>query len=207
MISQRVQYGIDNFMDDKFFEPLNQRYCLEEKSDSGRSELTVEIEGDTLCSKDYDHQGKCNFLKEKSEFKLKRSVDHVLLQRKNGQWIAHFIEMKSQVDNKRWYEIRQKNRASYFNFCAIEKVLGIHIDSVRAYTTYERTRFADIESTADLKTFVQPLGEPLMPMPKTDWESGTISVNIGEIKVFEHKAVKMERTEDGRKLVGHLRIE
>ena len=65
-----------------FFLPENDSYCLEEKSESGRSELQVTIQGDNLCCEDYDHKGKCNFLKRESPLKLQRSVDHVLLQKK-----------------------------------------------------------------------------------------------------------------------------
>ena len=100
MIEERVQYGIDNFLQEDFFLPPSASYYLEEKIESGRSELQVDIEGDNLCSEDYDYKGKCNFLKESSPFKLKRSVDHVLLQKKEEKWIVHFIEMKSKVDNK-----------------------------------------------------------------------------------------------------------
>lgn len=207
MIEKRVWYGIDNFLAEGYFLPASEKYCLNEKSDSGKSELTVAVSGDNLCSEDYDHKGKCNFLKENSSFKLGKSVDHILLQKKHQGWILHLIEMKSQVDNKRWHEIRQKTRASYFNACALERVLGIHIDSVKVYTTYERTRFTDISVTTDPKTFVIPLGKPIVPIPKTDWESNLISVDVGEFVKFEHEAVKMERSEDGTKLVGKLQIE
>ena len=206
MIEERVQYGIDNFLQEDFFLPPSASYYLEEKIESGRSELQVDIEGDNLCSEDYDYKGKCNFLKESSPFKLKRSVDHVLLQKKEEKWIVHFIEMKSKVDNKKWYEIKQKIRASYFNICALERVLGIHIDEIRTYTTYETTWFSRVATTADPKTFVVPLGKPIPPTPEEDWNSGSISVDIGELVKFQHSAVKMERTEDGTKLIGKLSI-
>lgn len=53
--------------------------------ETGRSKLQVDVQGDNLCSEDYDHKGKCNFLKKESSFKLRRSVDHVLLQKKGRQ--------------------------------------------------------------------------------------------------------------------------
>ncbi len=59
MIEKRVQYGIDNFLEEKFFLPSQNSYCLEEKSESGRTELQVEIKGENLCSEDYDNKGKC----------------------------------------------------------------------------------------------------------------------------------------------------
>lgn len=73
-----------------FFLPPNTSYRLEEKSESGRSELQVNITEDNLCSEDYDHKGKCNFLNKENSFKLGKSVDHVLLQKrkKNGYYIS-----------------------------------------------------------------------------------------------------------------------
>lgn len=206
MIEERVQYGIANFLQENFFLPPSTSYYLEEKIESGRSELQVDIVGDNLCSEDYDHKGKCNFLKESSPFKLKRSVDHVLLQKKEEKWIVHLIEMKSKVDNKKWYEIKQKVRASYFNICALERVLGIHIDEVRTYTTYETTWFSKVATTADPKTFVVPLGASTPSTPEEDWKNGLITVDVGEMVKFKHSAVKMQRTEDGAKLIGKLRI-
>ena len=206
MIEKRVQYGILNFLEEDFFLSPNDSYCLEEKSESGRSELHVEIEGDNLCSEDYDHKGKCNFLKDSSRFKLKKSVDHVLLQKKEEKWILHLIEMKSKVDNKKWSEIKQKIRASYFNIRALEKILGIHIDEVRTYTTYETTGFWNPSRTTDPKTIVAPLGKPMPPAPEQEWENNAIHVDVGEFVEFRHRAVKMQRTEDGTKLIGKLSI-
>ena len=31
MIEERIQYGIDNFLEDNFFLPFSNSYCLEEK--------------------------------------------------------------------------------------------------------------------------------------------------------------------------------
>lgn len=95
MIEERIQYGIDNFLEDNFFLPFSNSYCLEEKSETGRSKLHVDVRGDNLCSEDYDHKGKCNFLKKESPFKLRRSVDNVLLQKKEEKWILHLIEISA----------------------------------------------------------------------------------------------------------------
>ena len=56
MIEERIQYGIDNFLEDNFFLPFSNSYCLEEKSETGRSKLHVDVRGDNLCSEDYDHK-------------------------------------------------------------------------------------------------------------------------------------------------------
>ena len=206
MIEERIQYGIDNFLEDNFFLPFSNSYCLEEKSETGRSKLHVDVQGDNLCSEDYDHKGKCNFLKTESPFKLRRSVDHVLLQKKEEKWILHLIEMKSKVDNKKWHEIKQKIRASYFNVRALEGVLGIHIDEIRTYTTYESTGFWNTDRSEDPKIMVAPLGKPMPPAPEKEWENNIISVDVGAVRKFQHVAVKMQRTEEGDKLIGNLRI-
>ena len=166
----------------------------------------VDVRGDNLCSEDYDHKGKCNFLKKESPFKLRRSVDHVLLQKKEEKWILHLIEMKSKVDNKKWHEIKQKIRASYFNVRALEGVLGIHIDEIRTYTTYESTGFWNTDRSEDPKIMVAPLGKPMPPAPEKEWENNIISVDVGAVMKFQHVAVKMQRTEEGDKLIGNLRI-
>ena len=192
MIEERIQYGIDNFLEDNFFLPF--------------SKLHVDVQGDNLCSEDYDHKGKCNFLKKESPFKLRRIVDHVLLQKKEEKWILHLIEMKSKVDNKKWHEIKQKIRASYFNVRALEGVLGIHIDEIRTYTTYESTGFWNTDRSEDPKIMVAPLGKPMPPAPEKEWENNIISVDVGAVMKFQHVAVKMQRTEEGDKLIGNLRI-
>ena len=45
MIEERIQYGIDNFLEDNFFLPFSNSYCLEEKSETGRSKLHVDVQG------------------------------------------------------------------------------------------------------------------------------------------------------------------
>ena len=80
-------------------------------------------------------------------------------------------------------------------------MLGIHIDEVEVYTTYETTGFWHSEQSEDPKIIVPLLGKPLPPKPESEWENHRISVDVGEI------AVKMQRTEDGRKLIGELNIQ
>ncbi len=207
MMEDRILYGINNFLEDNFFLPFSDSYKLEEKSESGKSELQVDIQGDNLCSEDYDHKGKCNFLRKNSSFKLQRSVDHVLLQKKGDKWILHLIEMKSKVDDKKWQQIKEKIRASYFNVRALEAVLGIHINEVKVYTTYEDTGFWKADGSEDPKIIAAPLGKPISPMADEEWENNTIHVDVGELVEFQHTAVKMQRTEDKSKLIGKLSID
>ena len=51
MVEERIAYGIEKFLEEDFFLPENDSYCLEEKSESGRSELQVTIQGETYAVK------------------------------------------------------------------------------------------------------------------------------------------------------------
>ena len=120
--------------------------------------------------------------------------------------IASYIEMKSKVDNKKLHEIKQKIRASYFNVCALERVLGIHIDKIKTYTTYERTNFGNANRSEDPKIMVAPLGQRMQPVPEEEWEANIISVDVGEIMQFPHVGIKMQRTKEDDPLTGNLHI-
>lgn len=73
--------------------------------------------------------------------------------------------------------------------------------------SYETTGFWHSEQSEDPKIIVPLLGKPLPPKPESEWENHRISVDVGEIVQFHHHAVKMQRTEDGRKLIGELNIQ
>lgn len=51
MIEERIQRGIDNFLEDNFFLPFSNSYCLEEKSETGRSKLQVDVQGDNCVKR------------------------------------------------------------------------------------------------------------------------------------------------------------
>ena len=51
-----------------------------------------------------------------------------------------------------------------------------------------------------------PLGASTPSTPEEDWQNGLITVDVGKMVKFKHSAVKMQRTEDGTKLIGKLRI-
>ena len=97
-------------------------------------------------------------------------------------------------------------RASYFNVCALERVLGIHIDEIRTYTTYESTGFWNADRSEDPKIMVAPLGKSMPPAPEKEWKNNIISVDVGVVMKFQHVAVKMQRTEEGDKRIGNLSI-
>ena len=42
MIEERIQYGIDNFLEEKFFLPSSSSYCLEEKEESVKDEERID---------------------------------------------------------------------------------------------------------------------------------------------------------------------
>jgi len=44
------------------------------------------------------------------------------------------------------------------------------------------------------------------PAPEKEWKNNIISVDVGDVMKFQHIAVKMQRTEEGDKLIGNLSI-
>ena len=116
-----------------------------------------------------------------------------------------FLIMNSHFDLYYLYS-NIKIRASYFNVCALERVLDIHIDEIRTYTTYERTNFWDANRSEDPKIMVAPLGKRMEPVPEKEWENNVISVDVGEIMQFRHVAIKMQRTKEDNLLIGNLHI-
>ena len=48
--------------------------------------------------------------------------------------------------------------------------------------------------------------KPMPPAPEKEWKNNIISVDVGDVMKFQHVAVKMQRTEEGDKLIGNLSI-
>ena len=67
MYDRRIDYAINNFINNEFFLDKSNRYILKEKSKQGESILIVNVENDNICVEEYDNdnvRGKCNFLKQ-----------------------------------------------------------------------------------------------------------------------------------------------
>lgn len=202
----RNQYALDNFIAEKYFDLESGEYLLKEMCDSGKSELKLTITGDNLCIEDFDSRGKCNFVRADKKIGMNKSVDHLIFRKIENQWELHLIEMKSSIKDSKWIEIKQKFRASYLNAKAIAVFVGITIDKVILYTTYEK---ADItgrpRGTTELKSYSPKLGEKLIDI-KNEWDTGIVELNFGHYEAFQHTKIKMTRTDDQTKLVGEYSI-
>lgn len=211
MYNSRIEYAMKNFISEGYFLKGENTYTLNEKAKEGNSVLDVIVDGDNICVEEYDNdkiRGKCTFLRHTKSQGLKKCIDHFILKRTGEKWDLHMIEMKTSVGNKTWQDIKHKNRASYFNIKSLCIVLGIEIEDIYSYTTYEVEKFESIERTTDLKTYMPQLGKKLINFKKDEWDKGKIIIELDEkdsFLTFTHKAIKMIRGEEGE-LTGKLLI-
>ena len=205
MHEENLNFILKQFIDPEYIEPESSKYLLIEKQESGYTELNVEIRGENICIAQYDKKSRCGFWNRSSETGLSRCVDHAILQHTSNGWILHLIEMKSRVDNLKWFNIRLKNRASYLDIKALSAILDIHIIKVCTYTTYSEDRFSEHFDETNPRAKVAALGERRIN-PVDEWNSGKMHITIGlncEI-IFHHKSLLMNRT--NQKLQGKLEI-
>lgn len=205
MYDSRIQYAMDNFIEENYFLPMQNQYELLETAESGKSCLNLQVNDINICVKEYDSLHKCAFLRIDKKYGMQKCIDHFVLKKQNDVWDLYMIEMKSSVGDKKWREIKAKVRSSYLNIRGLCEFLGITIGKVFTYTTYERERFNRPSNTADLMTLIPPLGEKATNFKKDEWDKGIINIKIDDIIPFPHKAVKMERNSNDV-LEGNLQI-
>jgi hypothetical protein len=207
MYDERVQYALDNFIEDGYFYNPNGTYHLKEEKDSGKSDLLVHVAERNICLGDFDDKRKCAFVREERKYGMKKSADHILFTECSQGWVLHIIEMKKSVGYKTWLEnIRPKMRSSYLNALALAQFLGITVVSAVTYTTYESEAFDKPENTTDIKTFVPLLGKPAYDSKKEEWDKDRIQLNFGKSVLFEHKKILMVRNDSTNTLEGELSI-
>lgn len=207
MYNQRIQYALQNFIVDQYFLPMDDKYCLKEEKDSGKSSLNVKIKNPNLCIFDFDNKKKCNFLRTDRKKGMQKSVDHILFENDFEVWNVHLIEMKSTVGYKTWLEsIKPKVRTSYLTALAIADFLGIHIKDVIAYTTYETERFSTEENLENPKAKVPMLGVAARNPLRDEWNKDCMYLDLGVEKMIQHKKIQMVRNISTNVLEGELNI-
>ena len=112
MHDDKLNYVLHEFIAPAYVEAESSEYLLTEDQDSGHTELTLHIEGENLCIAQYDKKSRCGFWNRDSRNGLSKCVDHAILQHTDDGWILHMIEMKGRMDNRKWFDVRLKNRAS-----------------------------------------------------------------------------------------------
>lgn len=204
MYENRIQYALDCFIEENYFLSMSNQYRLEEKKDTGRSDLEVTIENTNLCISDFDGKKKCNFLRPDKTNGMQKSVDHIIFEEKGNGWKAHLIEMKSSVGAQTWNgQIKPKVRTSYLTSLALAVFLGIRVDEVEAYTTFENDKFSDSSDQTNPKLLVAPLGKPVYN-PAQEWEDGVIHYDFGEDVEIKHHKIQMVRNSNTGVLEGDL---
>ena len=208
MLEQRVQYGIDNFIEPGYFEGLNDSYVLTETRE-GKTRLDVHVDRPNLCIADFDSKKKCNFLNTDKTVGMQKSSDHIIFYKTSSTWKLCIIEMKTSVGGETWRTIKQKTRASLLNSLAIASFLGITIknEDVQVYTTYEIEAFNKIENVTAPVTYKLPLGGKIYDVKKEEWDQNRIKITLGPEIFLRHKAVQLQRNEKEKQLEGELFIE
>lgn len=207
MLTERVQFAINNFIMDQYFLDMQHNYHLKEEKDSGKSDLDVTINSDNLCIYNFDDKKKCNFLKPDKKHGMQKSVDHILFEQINNGWRLHLIEMKSSVGYNTWLEsIKPKVRTSYLTSLAIAEFLGIKITDIVAYTTYDEEKFSANSNKANPRAFVPLLGKKARDPMKDEWEKDQLFLELGGDFKIVHKRIKMNKDEKTGVLLGKLVI-
>ncbi|MDD7324571.1 MAG: hypothetical protein SO089_03690 [Dialister sp.] len=200
MHDEKLNYILNEFIAPGYMEVESSEYLLTEEQDSGHTELTLHIKGENICISQYDKKSRCGFWNRDQQNGLSKCVDHAVLQHRDDGWVLHMIEMKGRMDNRKWFDVRLKNRASYLDMKSLCAALGIQIKAVYAYTTYGENRFSATQNRTNPRLMVAPLGKRCID-PVKEWTEGRMHVTIGlnEELVISHRAILMERQEDGLK--------
>lgn len=203
MKRDRREFIINELMVPGFMENMDDKILLEEKEESGRSKLNVQLMSkENLCIANVDkkHTDLCFFqdIKDKS---MKKRVDHIIFEHQGMEkWRLHLIEMKGSVQSSKWVEIKGKFRASYLLSQAIAGMLELNIEETIMYTTFEKVQFSPSKTMPSARRV--PTGIPLSKMEQ-EWSGQTFGINLGEHLPFKHVPIQMRRNEEGI-LVGDL---
>ncbi len=54
MYSTRVDFALDQFIEENYFLPMHHQYHLKEEKDSGKSDLILNVTNDNLCIYNFD---------------------------------------------------------------------------------------------------------------------------------------------------------
>lgn len=205
MYNTRIQYAIENFIDENYFLSMKNVYELKEAEESGKSVLELTTKAINICVEGFDKKKRCGFLRESSKFGMQKCVDHFILTNNGVSWDLHMIEMKSSVGYKKWNDIKAKMRSSLLNVRALCEFLGITLVNIYTYTTYEKECFMPLGNTADPKVLIPMLGDKASDAKQDEWDMDVVKIRIGEEITLPHRAIKMERdTKNG--LLGTLNI-
>lgn len=195
-MNQKRKYIIDNLFVDNFIELESRIVYLEEKEDSGKSLLEIQLNKDgNLSIKNVDMKNThMYYFKSDKVFSMNKRVDHIIFEYvSENDWKLHLIEMKSSVGRKKWNEIKGKFRASYLLAQGIAAMLELNIVSTHMYTSYEKVQL-EVSDTLPSERRMR-IGEHYVK-PEEEWAGDKFALNFGERLTFEHIPIQMTRKED-----------
>lgn len=195
-MNQKRKYIIDNLFVDNFIEFESRIIYLEEKEDSGKSLLEIQLNKDgNLSIKNVDMKNThMYYFKSDKVFSMNKRVDHIIFEYvSENEWKLHLIEMKSSVGRKKWNEIKGKFRASYLLAQGIAAMLELNIVSTHMYTSYEKVQL-EVSDTLPSERRMR-IGEHYVK-PEEEWAGDKFALNFGERLTFEHIPIQMTRKED-----------
>lgn len=195
-MNQKRKYIIDNLFVDNFIEFESRIIYLEEKEDSGKSLLEIQLNKDgNLSIKNVDMKNThMYYFKSDKVFSMNKRVDHIIFEYvSENDWKLHLIEMKSSVGRKKWNEIKGKFRASYLLAQGIAAMLELNIVSTHMYTSYEKVQL-EVSDTLPSERRMR-IGEHYVK-PEEEWEGDKFALNFGERLTFEHIPIQMTRNEE-----------
>lgn len=204
----RIEFVLNELMKEDFFEKCNKDILLEEKEESGKSELHFILHSrDGLCIKNVDHKGtELNFFRIEKALSLYKRVDHIVFEKTvNDCWKVYLIEMKSKVNCRKWTEVKGKYRASYLLVEGIIAMLGIQVEEISMFTTFESVDFKLPETISSVH---RPGTGRKIIMEKERWDEWNgikFSLNLGEQIPFLHTPVQMKR-DDRNILTGRYAV-
>lgn len=195
-MNQKRKYIIENLFVDNFIEPESATILLEEKEDSGRSLLEIQLnKEDNLSIKNVDAKNtNMYYFKNDKALSMYKRVDHIIFEHvSENDWKLHLIEMKSSVGRKKWNEIKGKFRASYLWAQGIAAMLDMNIVDTHMYTSYEKVQL-EVSGTMPSERRM-PVGE-YFEKPEDEWDGGKFALNFGIRFSFEHTPLQMIRNEE-----------
>jgi hypothetical protein len=203
MKKDQREFIIKELMMPDFIENCSHKMLLEEREESGRSELNVRLlSGENLCIANADKKKTdIHFFQNEKIKSMYKRVDHIIFEHEDsGRWKLHLIEMKGSVGEGKWIEIKGKFRASYLLSKAVSGMLELDISETLMYTTFEKVQFHPPDTMPAARR-TRP-GKAMVKM-EHEWNSKNFGLNFGERVLFKHIPIQMIRNKEGI-LTGNL---
>lgn len=208
-MKKRIQFIIDELLKENFItvKEDDNVIILEENEEGGESRLKFETKSsNTMTIENIDKKHtEMYFFKDTSKFSMYKRVDHIIMDNvdiQNNKWDIYLIEMKSNIADNTWMEVKGKFRASYLFIKAFAAMIEININNVYMYTTYRKAHFESctIPSSKRIRT-----GTRNVPHIE-EFEGDKFAINLGEYIKFKHIPILMRDDITEHRLIGEYEV-